>query len=36
MGHHLLGKNGRIKTQLRMETAKPVSYIDILYIMEQY
>ena len=32
MGHHLLGKNGRINTQLRMETEKSVSYIDIYYI----
>jgi len=32
MGHHLLSKNGRINTQLRMETAKSVSYIDIYFI----
>ena len=29
MGHHLLGKNGRINIELRMETEKSVSCIDI-------
>jgi hypothetical protein len=32
MGHHPLDNNGRINTQLRMETEKSVSYIDIYYI----
>jgi hypothetical protein len=39
MGQHLLGKNGRINTYLRMENEKSVSYIDIYiiqYIREQY